>query len=422
MRVRSSKVYLLALAVLAGVSSVGVGIPSASATPGAHPPLLSTSDTRASSVVLTYRQGLGPLTPRMLSYNANFTATSGNFSAQFGAHVLQLRETTEGNMLYGAAATGAAVMSIPLASRFQSGVPRAALLFYGGAAPTAAISGERNFLNVPIGIGVGASLSPAPWLSITPWLEAAPGVDLDTTIHDPDLSEYEPDENDIQDVINGEEAVVFTEDDLRDVIADSIEMDVAFEIPMRAGLDVTARLSEKWSVNVNGYLTSLGSAFGGTKLVYLGAGLAFHWDDVVPSVLPPHKRLLDESCEDIETRFRMCPAGRVPASVNALPTSAPNAASSPAWTSPEPASNVTSTAGEDAEAPPHSNTLPDAALPTDSAPPDNAAQPDSAALPEPAGSAPLQPQLPTAEPAPSNNSGVTPSEAPAPLPNPTSPY
>src|SRR5690606_4702125 len=109
-----------------------------------------------------------------------------------------------------------------------------------------------------------------------------------------------------------------------------------------------------------------------------------------------------------------CPAGRVPASVNALPTSAPNAASSPAWTSPEPASNVTSTAGEDAEAPPHSNTLPDAALPTDSAPPDNAAQPDSAALPEPAGSAPLQPQLPTAEPAPPNNSGVTPSEAPAP--------
>src|SRR5690606_20072748 len=124
---------------------------------------------------------------------------------------------------------------------------RSAFLVYAGAAPTAAISGERNFLNVPIGIGVGLPISPVAWLTISPWFEAAPGLDLDTTIHDPDLSEYEPDEADLQQVLNGQEAVLFSEDDLRDVIDDSIEMDLAFEVPLRAGLDVTARISEAWS-------------------------------------------------------------------------------------------------------------------------------------------------------------------------------
>jgi hypothetical protein len=270
---------------------------------------MSTSDTRASSVILAYRQSLGSLTGRVFSYNANFTSTGGILSAQFGAHVLQLQESSDANTLFGAAATGAAIWSIPLTRRFDNGVPQAALILYAGGAPNAAVSGKRNFLNVPIGIGVGTALSPAPWISFTPWFEAAPGLDLDTTIVEPDLSQYAPNNGDIQELINGQEAVLFSEDDIKQVIADSIKVDLAFEMAMRAGLDITLRMSESWSFNLNSYLTSLGASFGGQKFVFAGAGLMFHWDDIVPAVLPPSRRLERESCEDIESRFRMCPAG-----------------------------------------------------------------------------------------------------------------
>lgn len=417
---------------LAAVSAAAVGVCAyvapAMATPGTHPALLSTADTRSSSVVLTYRQGLGPLAPRMISYNANFTATSGNFSAQFGAHVLQLRETHEGNTLYGAAATGAAVMSIPVASRFNTGLPRAALLVYAGGAPTAAISGERNFLNVPIGIGVGLPLSPAPWITISPWFEAAPGVDLDTTIHDPDLSEYEPDEADLQQVLNGDDVVLLSEDDIRDVIADSVELDLAFEIPLRAGLDVTARLSESWSVNVNSYVTSLGTAFAGRKFVYLGAGAVFHWDSVVPSILRPEQRLLNESCEDIETRFRMCPASRSsqPATISPEPPAVPLTESAP-WND----GQKMNTASDAAQAPAAAVTAaPTTAKPDAPSMPARVAPPKTATDDElPSGTAPvdvpssatsqpntLPPPPPAAAPTPSN-----PGE-PEQLPSTHSPY
>jgi hypothetical protein len=271
---------------------------------------MSTSDTRASSVSLVYRQAVGPLTGRVLSYNANFSSTGGKLSAQFGAHVLQLQESQAVDALYGAAATGAAVWNIPLMDRFDNGVPRVGLVTYVGAAPTAAVSGRRNFLNVPLGIGLGAALSPASWISITPWFEAAPGLDLDTTIEDPDLSPYAPSESDIQDIINNRQPVPLTEAEVRNLLSDSVKVDLAFEMAMRAGLDVTLRMTESWSANVNTYLTSLGSYFGGETFVYAGAGLVYHWDDIVPPVLPAARRLQNESCEDIEARFRMCPAGQ----------------------------------------------------------------------------------------------------------------
>ncbi len=281
------------------------------ATPGAHPPLMSTSDTRGSTVILAYRQAFGPLTGRVFSYNANFSSTGGILSAQFGAHVLQLQETADTGTLIGAAATGAAIWSIPLTQRFDNGVPKAALMVYAGGAPNAAVSGKRNFLNVPIGIGLGTALSPASWITFTPWFEAAPGLDLDTTIVEPDLSRFAPNNGDIQELINGQEAVLLSEEDIKQVISDSVKVDLAFEMAMRAGLDITLRMSESWSFNVNSYLTSLGATFGGQKFVFAGAGLMFHWDDIVPAVLPPSRRLERESCEDIEARFRMCPAGKV---------------------------------------------------------------------------------------------------------------
>src|SRR5690606_14523564 len=119
---------------------------------------------------------------------ANFTATSGNFSAQFGAHYLQLELQPDALMMHGAAASGVALFSIPVSRRHDNGVPLAALDFYFGAVPTAAVSGPENFMSLPANLGLGVSLSPAGWLTVTPWFEASPSVDLDTRVSDLDFT------------------------------------------------------------------------------------------------------------------------------------------------------------------------------------------------------------------------------------------
>lgn len=374
--------------------------------------MMATSDTRASSVSLVYRQAVGPLTGRVLSYNANFSSTGGKLSAQFGAHVMQLQESKAVDTLYGAAATGAAVWNIPLMDRFDNGVARVGLVTYVGAAPTAAVSGRRNFLNVPLGIGVGAALSPASWISITPWFEAAPGLDLDTTIEDPDLSPYAPTDADVQDIINGRDPVLLTEAEIRDIISESVKVDVAFEMAMRAGLDVTLRMTESWSVNVNTYLTSLGSTFGGETFVYTGAGLVYHWDDIVPAVLPAARRLQKESCEDIETRFRMCPAGQ------RMEPSPASALQSPAQRSPigEPADigNLPPEGGETFDvSPTPAGAAPPVVLPPDASSPPEPQPVEPGSAPVPAGNLPPTQTFP--EDSPSTDVDAT-------LPNVNAPY
>jgi hypothetical protein len=442
-----------ARALLASLTGLGVVVASgvSYAKPGAHPPLLSTSDTRASSVALSYRQALGPLTARMISYNANFSSTGAILSAQFGAHVLQLQEVRGGNMLYGAGATGTAVWSIPLMPRYDNGVAEVALMLYAGGAPVAAVSGERNFLNVPIGVGVGVPLSPKPWVTFTPWFEAAPGVDLDTTIRSPDLSQFEPDENDIEGVLNGENPVLVSEQDVRDAISESVIVDVTFQAAMRAGLDITLRMSDSWSFNVNSYFTTLGTAFSGQSYFVLSGGLLFHWDDVVPSVLPASTRLKNESCDDIEARFRMCPPKQVQSvcevpkatksHVNALPQSvapaplapvvvpaAPPPSELPTGTAPAPApadgvdtAAPASTPAAVSFPPPPAETMPVNPVQAPVSPAASAKAPEP--LPAPS-SAPVAKPAPAAPPAevPVQPTQPSPAVPKVQLPNTTAPY
>ena len=62
----------------------------------------------------------------------------------------------------------------PVAGRYDDGVPKAAIAFDVGAVPTAYVSGERNFLTVPLVLGFGVPLSPHQAVTITPWFEMAP--------------------------------------------------------------------------------------------------------------------------------------------------------------------------------------------------------------------------------------------------------
>ena len=84
-----------------------------------------------------------------LSYNANFTSTSGRLSAQFGIHYVNFKEADADARAHGVAGSGVAVLEFPVAGRFEDGVPKAAFALHLGSVPTAFISGERNFLTVP---------------------------------------------------------------------------------------------------------------------------------------------------------------------------------------------------------------------------------------------------------------------------------
>jgi hypothetical protein len=265
--------------------------------PGAHAPAVSTFDTRGSTVVLAYRENFTDVTFRALSYNANFSSTGGNFSAQFGAHYVQLRDVPGVDVAHGAGAGGVGLFQIPLGDRFDNGVPRVSLPLYAGATPTVAVSGTRNFLSAPLVMGFGVSLAPAQFFTVTPFVEFAPSANLDTYM------DSEGVQIDVQVQPDGS----FRTTPVDEALADAIDTRFSVHLASRAGLMSTLHLGETWDFNVHGEYITFGSVFGGAQVVQAGAGLAFHWDDVVPAVLPARRRLASESCEDVELRFRACP-------------------------------------------------------------------------------------------------------------------
>jgi len=78
----------------------------------------------------------------------------------------------------------------------------------------------------------------------------------------------------------------------------------------------------------------------------------FRWDDVVPAVLPPEKRLLNESCDDVETRFRSCPNRQRWKSPEELQVAPPPPAAVPPLPPPEPAPALPPPTVQPAEPPP----------------------------------------------------------------------
>src|SRR6478609_11298353 len=97
---------------------------------GTHPIVVSSWDARASNVSLGYRHGFmkgGGFND--VAYNADFTSTSGRLSAQFGLHYVNFTAKEGDPTAHGLAATATALIVLPLASRFDNGLPKAALAF-----------------------------------------------------------------------------------------------------------------------------------------------------------------------------------------------------------------------------------------------------------------------------------------------------
>ncbi|MGC4090656.1 MAG: hypothetical protein QM756_22840 [Polyangiaceae bacterium] len=356
-----------ALTLAAGVTLSG----NAAARPGTHPITVSTWDARASSVALEYRRGLldgGGMD--VVSYHANFSSTGGRLSSQFGLFYLNFSEAARPTT-YGLAGSATALFNLPVTSRFENGLPRAAIALYFGSVPTALISGERNYLSVPFVFGFGVPLSPAKAITITPWFELSPSVNLDTVIHPYDLSNENP--ADYYDPQTGTLKTI-TSEDVEKIVSKSVDLEFGFAVGARGGIDLALHASDYFDFTVNATMSSVGTAFSGTRVVYLGGGVVWRWDDIVPAVLPPEKRLLNESCEDVEARFRTCSRSREWRSPEQLPKFGPAQLKAPAT--------------------PTANTAPAAAKPAAPAP--------AAVAPAPAPAAqPPAPAAPQASPAPS---------------------
>lgn len=288
-------------------SALLLGASVAEARPGTHAPAISTWDTRASSVVPGFTIGLlsgGHLD--FFSYNANFSSTSGNLSSQFGLHYVNYKENAERSSAHGVSGGAVALYSRPMGERFDNGVPKIALATYFGGVPVAVISGQYNYLSVPLVIGLGVPISPSKWMTFTPWFEVSPSFNLDTVINSYDFSLAGS--TSTIDPVTGK--VSLSQSDVEKIVKDAVKVDTSFAVGARAGLAFAAHVNDLADLNLTASASSVGSTFKGTFVAYVGAGLTFRWDDIVPAVLPGETRVLKESCEVIENRFKQCPTAK----------------------------------------------------------------------------------------------------------------
>ena len=321
---------------------------TAHALPGTHAPAVSTYDTRASSVALAYRHGSSDAGPfNTFSYNANFSNTTGKLSAQFGIHYVNFASKENDKTAHGAGASGTALFVFPVAGRWDDGVPKAALSFYVGAVPTLYVSGERNYVTLPLAVGFGVPLSPHKSITFTPWFEIAPSINLDTTFKPANIT------GGIDSIHqNADGTFSLNEGAIQDAVKKGVTVDINASVPMRAGLEAGLHLSQSVDFDLYTSIGTLGGGFSGASVFSLGAGLVFRWDDIVPAVLPVERRLDREGCEAIEARFRSCPGSRqwltpeqrsrallpptTPPTVPAHSTAGPSAATNPPAAKPAP--------------------------------------------------------------------------------------
>jgi hypothetical protein len=343
---------VVAVLFAAGLTGLSSG---ALARSGTHPLVVSTWDARASSVTLDYRHGFmdgGGFND--VAYTANFSATSGLVSAQFGLHYVNFAQRDLATA-HGLAATATAVFHLPLTHRGDDGQPLLALDPFIGAAPTGLVSGSLNYVTIPLVLGLGMPITPVKFISLTPWFELSPAVNFD-----PEFKPYQLSAADAAKVIDPTTGrVKLTQAQVEDLLAKSTDLKTGVGAGFRGGLNLAIHLSPAVDLAGDFAVSSAGTAFSGPRVFYLGGGFVWRWDDIVPAVLPPNRRLLHEDCDAIEARFRMCPNAerwKAPPETNApstpsTPVAAPPAVS-PSTTTPSGASTAPTAAPPPVAPPP----------------------------------------------------------------------
>ena len=320
-----------------------------------------------------------------VAYNANFSSTSGQLSAQFGLHYESFAAGHSEPTAHGLAGTATAVFELPITSRLDNGLPTVALGLYVGAAPTALISGSLNYVTIPAVLGAGLPVTPAKAVTFTPWFELSPSVNLDTEIHPYQFSPA--DAAAVVDPATGK--VSLTQADVQNVVSKSVELKTGVAAGFRGGLDLALHLSDYVDFAGDFAVSSAGSAFKGPTVVYVGGALVWRWDDIVPAVLPAERRLLRESCDDIESRFRTCPNSERWKAPPSQPVSPPNGATNPApFASPAPPAPAAPPPAAPAAAP---RPTPSPARPAPAAAPTPAPPPPTTPQPTPVGTGTFPP-------------------------------
>jgi hypothetical protein len=299
-----SKIPRFALPVAAAAIALLLAAGTARALPGTHGPAVSTWDTTQSTVVFAFHNGFllhgGHL--RMAGYNANFTSTTGRLSAQFGMHYVGYQGTEDGDKaVHGISGTAVAVYGIPVAGRHDNGLARAAFSFYFGGAPAALFNDGRNYVTIPLTVGLGLPFSPVRHVSIVPWLELAPSINVDTEFREVEGA-LNQSELDIDDQGN----VSFTKEQAEAVLGEALEMEITISARFRGGLSLVFHLGNKVDLAVNGIVSHAGPEFKGPVAIFVGGALAFAWDDPPPAVLPVEARLEREDCAAIGERYKSC--------------------------------------------------------------------------------------------------------------------
>jgi hypothetical protein len=301
---------------------------------GTHGTSVSTWDTSASTIVLGFQNAF--VTPggghlRIASYHVNFSSTSGRLSSQFGLHYLNYAETDKDDSTNGIGGTVLAQFAIPATARYENGLPKVSFNFFFGATPAALINGQINYVTIPLVLGIGLPLSPVKQISIVPWVEFAPSLNLDTKI--------KPFEGTVDIGTAADPSQVsITEDDVAKILADSVEMELSFAAKLRGGLTFVVHLGDRVDLQLNGFVTRIGTFSDSKIAIFVGGGLVIAWDKPVPAVLPPERRLENETCGSVETRYKQCPgynqllkAASTPQepSAQAAPTAEPTTAPAP---------------------------------------------------------------------------------------------
>lgn len=377
--------------VTLGLASALASVRAAEARPNTHAPAISTWDPRASSVVLGMHgavSGSGGFS--VASYNANFSSTSGILSAQFGAHYLTYRDFDDAPTARGFAASGVALFVLPLADRFENGVPGSAFAFYLGGVPTALISGELNFISVPLVMGLALPFSPAPSVTFTPWVELSPGLNFDTRIQAISTA----------DAIEAASDGSLTRDEVEALVEQGLRIDRETTVGKRGGLSFALHLGQRVDANLQ---LMLGAGHAGA--LGFGGSLVVRWDAMVPGVLRDSERLEDASCEAVAARHAACQA-RLPAAPSPRP-----AATKPA----RPRASLRTAPGKPVAPRPAPGTR--AAAPRPSAP---AAAPLRPSAP-PAAPQPARAPAGAGSPAPTRTAPAQRRRAPAPVPAPPRP-
>lgn len=281
---RRDGLWGLGLGLIIGLGGVPAG--EAQARAGYVGPTVSTWDTRASSVVAgaNVLQAQGRVFSAF-TYNTNFSATSGNLSSQFGVHYLNLSGEERVDLfpddegapgaVHGVSAGAITLLNRPLSARHPNGLAKVSLGVYAGVVPSALVGIDRNYLTLPVVAGLGVPVAPLPWLSVTPWGEVMVSYDFDTYLR--------PDEVDLS-LLEGETEP--TAEDVLQILSDALVVDNGPAVTGRGGLLLAGHLGSRWDLHLGFTLASLELDDGRAVAWGGSAGLVFHWDRVVPAVLP----------------------------------------------------------------------------------------------------------------------------------------